>query len=905
MTTALQFLNVEWNTKHGNKSISALSEGVARQDAEYISGIAKSVFPKLTSEKDEENPLSANIMYILLPSGGTAVLRSGYFESEDPEKSECRIIHAFIRPSDAEYQISPMLYVSNNCFIESLDAETEKKIEKENILPQISFPKAQYKLNQSEVEKFFSPHRQRTLEILIQSVIDAHGNSRKIIFNDTKYSNLKYWFWGIHRCLPRQILESLTYSTNAFEKNPDIKLTCGSKNNNIDNVTEINDGNFVIDLCGSESCSDIEAVKYSTSTVKMFVEDMDKAEKMIRGIEALIERHELSLSSATNIYNLLNGNFDSFDAVYDIRYSLDKLSTLEPERIPCIISNLWECVKERRFKFPINENLIPLLSFIFKNSDKPIKREIADLIYKKTAFFGISRERSLAEYAEQIRHNVPFIWDYLPYSLLSENILEQYVSSVDDIMRSGALLFMIIDNMEALCDSFGREMVYSSCRYIISDFYQKESLEMLISVIERCSTLPDEFLIFTVIGAFKMLKRDTPDIIDRLGDVFVFSVIESLIDRPSVAAPFVAEYAREGYYSDLILTYYYGLMQKYPQQTDKITEILKKDPRYTQFVSDLALYVFTNNDSTTKDDVIRYCKDYYIKGFDRSNIFEKKLSSYLNSLIPVIQIRESEYFLRFIQDNSVNDEGPASVQSLLFDYIARQNLSDIYDYYNVNRSEYTDTKIRLRRVKEKLTAQFEAARLCFDIADLCSDHVCVQNDENYSKAVLLLRSYAIFCDLDGKDGLKDDFIRILFRSFMNLALKLYNNEEDCFILLRRLFSQAENEPVFIKLLKNYIEAGAKENERVLSVIVMYSLTFPENSSDILSAFENYIYTFSQKDKRKIYNNLVSVCVSTADRERLTEYLLDLYYRPLSFLSRLFSTPRKKMRKKLLSCNNKK
>ena len=134
MTTALQFLNVEWNTKHGNKSISALSEGVARQDAEYISGIAKSVFPKLTSEKDEENPLSANIMYILLPSGGTAVLRSGYFESEDPEKSECRIIHAFIRPSDAEYQISPMLYVSNNCFIESLDAETEKKIEKDFIL---------------------------------------------------------------------------------------------------------------------------------------------------------------------------------------------------------------------------------------------------------------------------------------------------------------------------------------------------------------------------------------------------------------------------------------------------------------------------------------------------------------------------------------------------------------------------------------------------------------------------------------------------------------------------------------------------------------------------------------------------------------------------------------------------
>lgn len=893
MTTAFQFLNVEWNTKQGSDSVSAFSQELSQQDAEYILNITRNVSGSLRSREDEDNPLSSNVMYLMLPSGGKAILRSGYCDSEDPDKSDCRIIHAFIRPDGAEYDITPMLYVNNNCFITALDENETEKLRKEKTLPATTFPKAQYKLNQSEVEKFFSPHKKKTLELLIQSIIDAHENKRKIIFNDAKYSNLKYWFWGIHCCLPSQILESLTYSTYASEKNPDIKLICGACENSIDNVSEINDGNFVIDLCGKESCSDIEAVKYSTTIVPMFVSDMEKTGEVISGIESLISRYRLSLSSAANIYNLLNYQFDKFDAVYDIRYSLDKLNALEPESIPPIIRNLWTCIKENKFKFPINENLIPLLSFIFKNSDNTVKDEITDLVYRKTSFFGISRERSLSEYAEQIKHNVPFIWEYLPYTLIGENKFDEYVSAMDDTMRSGALFCMIVDNIDSLSETFGRDTVYSKCRRIITGFYEKESLELLTAIIDRCKPLPDDFFVATIVGGFKTLKRETPDIIDHLGDVFVFSVIEGLIDRPSVAALFVAEYAREGYYNDLILTYYYGLMQKYPEQTEAITSILKKDPRYTQFISDMALYVFMNKESTTKEDVENYCIDYYLKGFDRENIFEQKLKGYLDSLIPVIQIREAEYFLTLIQNGT--ESYKSSVLSLLYSYIAEQNLSDIYDYYNLNHDNYRNTRTLLSKICKSLPAQFESAKVCFDFIQLCAGN----DREQYRRAALYLRSFSLFRDADSVPSLKDDFIRVIFRSYIRLVVRIYDCEEDRFGMLRRLLSPTEEESSFAKLLKAYFETGGAEVDKALSTIILYILVYPEDGSAIKDVCESYMSAFSSKEKRLLYIKLIGNCRDLQDKKKLAEYLLDLYYVSLSPLAKLFSPSRRRLRKKLL------
>ena len=204
---AQQLLYSSWQENGTERSFCASSKDLSEEDSSYLlrHTVKHIAFHDLA--EDEENEDHACTTYLRLPSGAAAIVRTGYYASNDPLQKDGFILHAYI--AEIGENISPFLYALNTCFKRTLTQDELMSYSSYSLLPTVSFPRPQFVLNQKEIQKFFSKGRQKILSQLLQALIDGHRSKRNTILNE-KHSFLKYWFYAIHCCLPEHIKKDIT-----------------------------------------------------------------------------------------------------------------------------------------------------------------------------------------------------------------------------------------------------------------------------------------------------------------------------------------------------------------------------------------------------------------------------------------------------------------------------------------------------------------------------------------------------------------------------------------------------------------------------------------------------------------------------------------------------------------------
>lgn len=888
---ALQLLYAVWREDAAENSLLALSEGLEDADRDYLLSTAfPSGFFWENYEEDEENEERANTLFLHLPSGRLGIARLGLFQVLPEALERGAILHAYI--AEAGESVSPMLYAINNCFRISLTPEERKALRDCPVLPKAPFPRPQFKLSQPEIRKFFSAGRVRTLACLLQAVIDSYGNERIILLND-RYSSLKYWFYGIHCCLPRIIKEKLTYSTYAYSPLEECKLICGAAGA-IDGGREIEAGNFVFDNMGGAACEDVESAKYARSIAALFWEDASAAHLNARSVGRLMEVYHLTPLTAAGILKLLQQDFNWFDSPYDLQFFLGKVGILSKMHLESLSELLWERICTPGFPFPLGEKLLPLIAYLFKNLCDQTKEEVVCYIGSHRLDFGIADTDSYLTYYELISDKIGFILEYLIVRLVKGDKIERF-DGMAGIPDQCALLYRIIDNLDRFIDRFGCEAVYGLGYCLVSRVIEERNLVPVLEICKKSASLSKEFLHRVIVQAMldALSAADTDG--HPFKPSFVFAVVTELVGQEDVVIDLVKMYARNGQYNEEILELYYKLCQDYPAKTEAMDKLLQKKPAYAAFMNDMAIRKFLFSNDLTREKLTVFFDVYYLAGKDQENAFETKLSACLKELYPVRRIELAEYFLLYFRKRS-HRYAETTLAKELHRVINEGSVSDIFDYYANDPEAYRAVGPILSAVAP-LSAAFEAAGVAIELWEALSGGL----DAAYSRVLYRFRGSAPYGRLLSDEKLAEEWLSNYSRYLFRFWLQIGERERNFLPFIRRALLPLAEKPVFEKQFYSFLNRSKEGSMEAFCPLILASIDiflFPgeegksiPNAAEVCSLFLCDL-PFEQKKIffQKLWERGLPLYSERVQQDSLRGYLSSLYYSKLSGWQR-FRSPR--------------
>lgn len=894
---AFQLLYSFWRDNGDEKVFCAMSKGVAEEDVAYIlrHTVKHISFHELS--EDSDNPDHACTTYLRLPSGAVAIMRTGYYALSEMSVKDGFLLHAYITENGEK--ISPFLYAVNTCFKQSLTRDELESYSSYTLLPAVAFPRPQFVLNQREIQKFFSKGRQRILSQLLQALIDGYRSKRVTILNE-KHSFLKYWFYAIHCCLPEHIKKDITFSTSSYDKSEDCSLICGAADNRISTANEMLHGNFVFDHIGGQSTENIEAVKYPVFISQLFAENAEAAFEISKEINSYMSRYNLSLSTSAGVMKLLGCEFDWFDSAYSIQFFLSKITFANKEQIENVIVNLWNCFKENAYQFPINEQALPLLSYLFKNSGSEIKREIIEYADCHHEQFGICENESLQVYYADVIEKLGFIYDFMPSALLRNNQFDDYCDYTNrDLRKLFVLLYVMVDYYPDLIQEYGEESVHSVCRKVFLMMLKQGKSHFVIDFSQKAKQLPDVFVEQVLVrGVWIYAERKGSDrFYWGVDEKLVFEVMEEFIERPRAASALLMVFARKGRYGENTVSLYMNLCRRYPQETVAVEGFLSRREAFASFMADIALQKFMEQKSATLDDLTHFFYHFYLEENDQDLSFENKVQELLDSLVPVLQIEAADHLLRLFAD-SCSDYCNRKFVRVLASYVVDQSVNDIYDYY-VN----SDVDIRLMTdillvTDYPISNDFYAAILCVDLKNIVlHDQKCAVKISSKNLISELCAPYVV-AELPVYNEENKLFLDRLYRYLLRAMLilshkkgKCVNNYSD---ILKNFMCRNDFQDALATFVMSFEESDEISLDPILVSLLLLQLHGELPSENVCTAYTAYLMSGSLEKRKECFRGLLEYASCEEEKEQIKEYLTSLYFSDLNFVQKILTVSPKNL-----------
>jgi len=893
---ALQLIYSLWQQAGVEQSLCAVSKDLTEEDTTYILRHTVKHVAYAELPHDDENVDLACTSYLHLPSGTVAIARTGYYSSTQTSIKDGFIVHAYI--AEKGETISPFLYALNTCFKQVLTKEELESYSSYKLLPNVPFPRPQFVLNQREIQKFFSKGRQRVLSQLLQALIDGHRSKRVTILNE-KYSFLKYWFYAIHCCLPEQIKKDITFVTSAHDRPEDCELVCGAAQNTISTINEMVQGNFVFDHVGGPKTENIEAVKYPVFIAKLFVESVEKAFAVSKTIHNYMSQHHMTFSTSVGIMKLIECDFEWFDSAYDIQFYLGKIGWLDKEQLESIVSNLWISFKERSFRFLITEQALPLLSYVFKNSDSCIKREIIEYVDHPHEYFGLYQTMTIKDYYTSVLDKLGFIYDFLPSALLRNNQFDAYCEYLNQNLNDlCVLLYVIIDRYSDLTKEYGVESVYYICREIFLLLIEDGDSNLTIDFCRKAESLPDAFVEQVVVRGVWMYSERVAEIQGYVDEDLVFAIMEEFIKRPKAAAALLMVFARKGRYGENTVSMYMNLCRQYPNETATIDNILSQRETFSAFVADMSLQKFMEKKRVTLDDITYFFYNFYLKESDKNLSFESKIQELLESLSPVLQIEVADHLLRLFS-NSCSDYHNKRFVRVLASYIVNQSVNDIYDYY-----ANSDVDIRLMTdillgVDHPISNEFYAAILCVDLKNIVlHDQNQVSVKGSSSKLFLELSAPYIVSELPPYNAENQLFLdrlyRYLLRAMILISRKRRKMVMHYSLVIKNFLTRTDFQDALITFITAFEESDENRLDSILVSVLLLKAKDELYCDRVYKICKEYLLSGSLEKRKEHFRTFPDYVNGEEEKEQLKKYLIGLYFSDLNFFQKLMTVSPKNL-----------
>lgn len=885
---AQQILYSSWWEQEIEHNIRLASAGVLPEDFDYILKTIAITDRFDTIPQDEENDDLANTLYLRLPSGTYAILRSGIYAVKDSIQTGNTIVHGYIADEDEE-EVSPLLYAINNCFRTTLTQEEQAQLRAIDFLPSTPFPRPQFKLSQAEIRKFFSQGRLRTLSWLLQAVMDSHGNQRIIILNDT-YPSLKYWFYGIHTCLPKNLTKDLTYSTYAFSKPDNCILICTSPEHDVNFEEEIEEGHFVIDNIDDNGCTDIESALYATYVVNRFWEDASLIPELTEGIGELMTNYQLNASTAAGILKLIEFDFAWFNSAYDIHYFLGKISTIDKTVLEVVANKLWQAFLQPDFKFKINLDTLPLLAYIFRNTGEDVKWDIISYVDQHKEALGYHKFGTVEELYNDLSDRLSFITEFLPISLIESDCLRDYCQKRSPTAKELAIfLYNIVDNYKTF-NTVDTDTLNENTLYLFERLLHTEETQYAYTVIVRALDLPYDFLRYVIVQGLLNSSNDI-DASDSsqlmLSDGFIYGAARLLIERePSLSLELIKNYAREGKYHDSTLMLYHELLRDFPEETSDFEETLKSKAVYENFVTDSIFFKFASLQDATMSELTDFFLEYYLTGKDRNHYFESKLLQHVNEALPVNGIETADHFLRLIAQKT-EDYRKYTLSGMLCSFILHRNAIDLHDYYLSDYDIFSKSADILKSLSPSLSQAFRLVSLLVSVTfkKEIDDLSLLQSIVGFAPETLL------------KDpALDKPFLTLFFTKLLRFLLTGAYNQTPTVDLTRSILVFLHQSSFLCDVL-NEVWSSLIGNDPALLYpwairLLIYAQTKKEDP--LLTLVNGVLDTIEYKERREVYRSLLQYADGDTERDTVIQYLSDYYYNDLTLLQKCVAIDKKKL-----------
>ena len=905
---AKQFIYSRWWEQQTERTLYASSEDVAQTDLDFLIHHVETVVDFEFLGSNEDNPELASTMYLQLPSGFSAILRTGKYRSNSPVQYDNYILHAIIT-QDGELS-APLLYAVNNCFRESLTCEEQRDIENDAILPDIAIPRPQYKLSQAEIEKYFSQGRLKTLACLIQATIDSYENQKMIILND-RLPNIKYWFYGLHCCLPYSIRKKLTYSTYSYTESERIKLICGAPNNAIDNDLAIRTGQFLIDNTGGKACEDIEPSKYAKFIVEEFSVDSVGMQYIPKNIDNFMTAYNLNLPTAAGIWKLMEGDFNWFESPYEIQVFFGKVNHCIPSEMEGLSESLWTFLENGQYKLPLDSGLLPLVSLVFRNGSTDLKERIILFVNHNRGIFDVTYTQSFKAYYNNLSDKFLFLYEYILDTVILEHKLDEYCIKYEYDMREiTTLLCIIADRFKELCSRIDRRAIEEATvelfKKLLSDLPSSQTEEMIVEFCHKATCLDAAFIQSVIITPmWNHVQTETTDEC-LLEEKLIFSLIEVFIDRPLLSANLLRIYARKGKYAESTLKRYLNLSRDYPDATMIIDRNLEENETFSSFLRDTAAYRFASLEVKKEEELFDYFYSYYIPERDRNHVFMGKLDEFVITMNPVNQIDFShEFLLRAI--DVCNGTQLKELSTYLIPYINNQSVFDIFDYYANHDVAFLQVADIFNSCLTQMSNDLKTVLLIVALksAEKKLDHTVSRET--------LSRFVALFPSIDPTDGGENRaFLSKLYETvFANQQIVALENrpcEELFFEIYSLLMSREDFSENYLSYLHSQRQSESMVTENVedcdliahtvafLSVTlpVLLRYTFTEEETAIENTTLQVVASVPYSIKREVYRQLLAKCERDESKISIRELLTELYYRDLTIIQKLSAPSPKKL-----------
>jgi len=887
---AKQILFTSWWENGNEHTITRSSQGVTEAEIDYILHAALDFQDIDLIEQDEDNEDLANTLYLRLPTEERAIVRSGIYNVADSIQKANVIVHAYIAEEGEE--VSPMLYAINNCFKTSMTADEQESLLQLEQLPLTPFPRPQFKLSQIEIKKFFSQGRLRTLAALLQSVIDAHGNQRIIILNDT-YPSLKYWFYGIHSCLPKSIIRSLTYGTYLFHAPEECILVCSAPGHAIQFNEHIEEGDFVIDNIDENGCHDIESAHYASFAVQKFWNDVSAIENLTEEIDALMDEYHLNIANAVGVLKLIQFDFNWFCSAYDIHYFLGKLSTIDKNLIEIISRRLWDSFMLPDFKFKLNIDTIPLLAYIFRNTDDDVKWTILNYIDTHREDLGYQEFESFDELYSSVCRDLQFVTEFLPASLMKSESLSTYCESRQSSSHEVAtFLRIIVDNIDLFTKDFKEDVLLSNALYLFEILLQRGELTLALNIVKSSLSLSHDFLRYVVVqGILNVSNRDgSLDERDPLSlpDTFVYEIARQLIliDNTMVLE-LVKNYAREGKYFNSTLRLYTSLLSDFPEETAQFNETLHSKAVYTDFVTDSIFYKFASLQNATREELAEFFLAYYLSGTDKNHYFESKLSQHLQQSLPVNGIETADYFLKLLVEKQP-DYRKLTLSGMLCSYILNSDANDIYDHYLREIPHFEESYRILHSISPKLSCAFRFTTVLIRLNNRLLSPDAVEN---------ILMSFDVEESL-ADPAITSDMIKHFAHVLIDVSSTLANTPSVLKRIFNKVFLSLHNNQEGSNALMIYWKQYLKETPDHLYPLATRALIYllEQESNEIVDEIKDVLNTIDKKERLEVYRSMLLNTVNENEEQLLSQYLSEYYYHDFTLIQKCFDQSGKKLLK---------
>lgn len=872
--------------KSGAFSVWSKSSDITKAECDEIIKLMTYKKPSNTpydpTEEEIKTLFPKKYGYFVLSSGRKCVAQSSYIGkvySDLDTRNGNFIIHAYVFCESDEFPAFSML--NSNLFKTGLSCEEWRDNPAPDRLPIVNV-EPRLIVNESAVRRVVTNDNRKSYLALIQAAIDCAESDAKLTFNDSE-ENQKDIYSTIEAIIPSVVLCRLTFS-NQYSANFDfIAESCGMPAVKIRNINVTNNYsgfNYDEAVSNDDYAFDLLRGIYSSVSLKRYlsdiVSDFDNGKslfsiiKKVESVDKIMRLTNCSVDLAIITYHAIIKDFSWFCGAAEFSSAMETVSKYSLADVREVTASLYNDIIVNG-KWGEKKDIIPLIRFVYANSDGNTKREILYNFFENPVDYGVTLDGQPLTVLANVKKSAPFPWLDFARETVSNSKWSKYV---EDYNMANELYFVLDAAVFAVKNNFGENETHNGYALAIkilrqAMFFQRyDDVQLYMSAIEKIN---DQAPGYVISSALDLLYADT--VPDEQTLKFVLQVICSLNDgeeKTKLLTSFVRKNLQFHNFTDT----YISFANKYPNVFSRVETALSSDAEFQKFLFLKEAFLFKTVEKVTFEQLDGYYRKFYKTGYDKG-VYLEKVRKYLSEQTPKIKITES---LKIYRQIKALENGFCDVLSVL-DCVNRSIFSLTIDELLVLASQYAneiiELNVRLQNAGIAVSENYEILKCALIVK-------CALGDNVRNKLI---------CDNVFYDNLSDSQLVVFVKKFFGEMLNIYMEFSKKRLSSRNelIFAMFEKPLMRLEEIDDIFDAidASKWRYEILADLMAYAFNFKDRFANVVANFiRAYVENSKQNDNKKMFKKVLEL-IAKDEQPSVSKFMDEYLDNHKSFFEKLF------------------